>query len=67
MQVKKDLSAHDVRSLAAGVEWVIGRIDRGRRPHRRSPRAPRGYDPTPSSGGPVLGRALLTPVDAGNP
>ena len=46
---------------------MIGRIGRSRRPGRRSPRTPRGYDPTPPAGGPVLRRALLTPVGAGTP
>ena len=40
-------------------------MGRSRRPRRRSPRSPRGYDPTPPAGGPVLGRARLMPVGAG--
>ena len=59
-----DSSARGVRQPAAGVECVVGRY---RRPRRRSPRAPRGYDPTPPADGPVLGRARLTPVGAGTP
>ena len=43
-----------------GDRW----IGRCRRPRRRSPRAPHGYDPTPPAGGPVLGRARLMPVGA---
>ena len=59
-----DSSARCVRQPAAGVAWVVGRC---RRPLRRSPRAPCGYDPTPPADGPVLGRALLTPVGASTP
>ena len=59
-----DSSARGVRQPAAGVEWVVGRR---RRPRRRSPRAPRGHDPTPPAGGPVPGRARLTPAGAGTP
>ena len=43
------------------------RMGRCRRPHRRSPRAPRRYYPTSPDAGPMLGRALLTPVDADTP
>ena len=34
-------------------------------PRRRSPRAPRGYYPTPPAGGSVLGRACLK-TEGGN-
>ena len=36
-------------------------IGRCRRPRGRSPRAPRGYDPTMPAGGPMFERAQLTP------
>ena len=55
-------NAHGTDSSAR----VVRRPGSCRRPRWRSPGTPRGYDPTPPAGGPLLGRARLTPVGAPN-